>query len=478
MLSQLSFDKVRCEKYCYKQTFPGGRHLMSIQNGQSPLSLQASIPRPTDDDRNTWQIYWQAQGQPWRIEPDIDVKRQTYLARQRAISPDFEQDIYPFKDIQLNREDVEWLLATHENGKGPVIWSDESQRSREGLDLRGACLNGVDLSGLPLACIIGGLNMISNPAINSSRRKKAAVILDGANLRQAHLEGAILYNASAKGASLQGAFLQKIKARWARLEEARLRNAHLEEADLHNAHLEGSTLKGAFLYKTDLSKAFFDTASTITDLGSRDATPLLADVRWGGVNLTLVDWSQILLLEDERIAKKEIRGTRQLAGFLQAVRAYRQLALELERQGLNEEAARFAYHAQVLQRRVLGLHFLQRKMNFGQRIQSFEAWLFSWFLFLLAGYGYKPGRSFLAYLLMIFGFATAYYTLGHTFGQELSPLSAFVFSMTSFHGRGFFPGDHFSLDNPLIVLAALEALVGLIIEVTFIATLTQRLFSR
>jgi hypothetical protein len=49
--------------------------------------------------------------------------------------------------------------------------------------------------------------------------------------------------------------------------------------------------------------------------------------------------------------------------------------------------------------------------------------------------------------------------------------------MTSFHGRGFFPGG-IKLDDPLTVLAAIEAFVGLLIEVTFIATLTQRLFGK
>ncbi len=49
--------------------------------------------------------------------------------------------------------------------------------------------------------------------------------------------------------------------------------------------------------------------------------------------------------------------------------------------------------------------------------------------------------------------------------------------MTSFHGRGFFPGG-IKLDDPLTVLAAIEALVGLIIEVTFIATLTRRFFGQ
>jgi hypothetical protein len=53
--------------------------------------------------------------------------------------------------MKLSRADVEWLLATHEHGRGPIDWSDEGQREREGLDLRGADLSRVDLQNLPLA---------------------------------------------------------------------------------------------------------------------------------------------------------------------------------------------------------------------------------------------------------------------------------------------------------------------------------------
>jgi len=35
-----------------------------------------------------------------------------------------------------------------------------------------------------------------------------------------------------------------------------------------------------------------------------------------------------------------------------------------------------------------------------------------------------------------------------------------------------------TLDDPLTILAALEAFAGLLIEVTFIATFTQRLFGK
>src|SRR5437016_13001845 len=100
---------------------------------------------------------WQAKGQKWRTEPEINAERQKYLAERRSTPHNFEQCIFPFKDIKLNRADVEWLLATHENDQGPVVWNDESQRKRDGLDLRGANLQGEDLRGLPLARLRGGL---------------------------------------------------------------------------------------------------------------------------------------------------------------------------------------------------------------------------------------------------------------------------------------------------------------------------------
>ena len=71
---------------------------------------------------------------------------------------------------------------------------------------------------------------------------------------------------------------------------------------------------------------------------------------------------------------------------------------------------------------------------------------------------------------MITAYVTAYYIIGHKVGLVLSPLGSVIFSMKSFHGRGFFPGG-ITLDDPLTVVA-LEAFIGLLIEVTFIATLT------
>jgi len=127
---------------------------MSEQHNIQKTTLQ----RPPNEDKKAWKVYWRVQGQTWRTEPEIDTKRQKYLTEQRSVKPDIEGGIYPFKDIEpkLTRADVEWLLATHENGQGPIDWSDESHRRRIGLDLRGAILSKLDLSSLPLSSIQGG----------------------------------------------------------------------------------------------------------------------------------------------------------------------------------------------------------------------------------------------------------------------------------------------------------------------------------
>jgi hypothetical protein len=51
-----------------------------------------------------------------------------------------------------------------------------------------------------------------------------------------------------------------------------------------------------------------------------------------------------------------------------------------------------------------------------------------------------------------------------------------VFSVTSFLGRGFFPGG-LALDAPVTVLAAAEALSCLLIDISFITIFTRHFFS-
>ena len=452
-------------------------------------------PRPGINNRDAWQGYWRGQGQSWRTEPEIDLERQAFLAAHLTARPQGEQHPCPFKGISLTRADIEWLLATHEGGDGPVNWEEVDQRTRMGLNLCGADVRRVNLSGLPLARLQAGLPWFRRNFHTREQLDEAGVRLERADLRGTHLEGAILRGAHLEHADLRGAHLEEADLSRAHLESANLREAHLERAalirahlqwadlpDAHlegavliRAHLEGAHLLGAHLEGADLRRAFFDFATNLDGTVISNAQGegvLLAGIHWGGVDLTMLDWAQVKLPGDERLVRQDRHregshkdSTTRLAAYQAAVRANRQLAVALQAQGLNEEAARFAYRAQKLQR---GVFTQQRKV--GQ-------FLFSGFLDLLAGYGYKPWRSFVAYLLVITCFATTYYLIGRFIGPPLSPVSAWVFSMTSFHGRGFFPGG-IALDDPLTILAALEAFVGLLIEVTFIATLTQRLFGK
>src|SRR5262245_18196112 len=151
----------------------------------------------------TWNAYWAAQGMPWRREPEIHAERQAYLDERRAITPDTERGIYPFKMVEpkLARADIEWLLATHDGGRGPVIWADEQDTARacrrNGRDLRGADLRGASLIGLPLTQMLGGLHMFDYDWQEASEDvpKQAQAHLDGADLSEAHLEGATLEGA-------------------------------------------------------------------------------------------------------------------------------------------------------------------------------------------------------------------------------------------------------------------------------------------
>jgi uncharacterized protein YjbI with pentapeptide repeats len=437
----------------------------------------------------------------WRIEPEIDIDRQKFLSERLAIEPDVKSSIFPFKDVKLTRADIEWLLVTHEEGRGPVDWSDAHQRERSGIDVRGADLRQVDLRNLPLARLYGGLTRNEWQSTTLERRDMAAVHLESANLSGAHLEGAILQGAHLDGATLRGVHLQRVALFKAYLRDTYLRDAHLEQANLKGVWLEGADLRDAHLEGADLRYAFLDKASSLEGIsfgGMKFGFVSLADVHWGDVNLAVVNWRRLKILGDETKAREReahmgegtpAEKSKRLKEYRAAVRANRQLANAIRAQGMNEEAIPFAYRAQILQRKVywrqvlwgqvesieavtLQRDFRQNMRDIWRRMRSFGSYTFSWFLDILAGYGYKPGRSLLIYILMISGFAACYYLIGHLPLRE-----ALIFSVTSFHGRGFFPGP-LALDSPITGLAAVEAVTGLFIEISFIATFTQRFFGR
>jgi uncharacterized protein YjbI with pentapeptide repeats len=486
-------------------------------------------------NKEEWRQYWQAKGFPWRTEPEIDAKRQEELSMCRAVVPDIEKGIYPFNGMKLSRADVEWLLATHDAGRGPVDWARKQDRERAGLDLRGADLRQVDLQQLPLTKLRGGLTLNEYPNATGEQRKMAMVLMDRANLNKAQLEGARLREAQLEGAHIMEAQLERADLSGARLEEANLYGSQLEGASLigtqlkranlnrarlsgaqimeaqlegaslieaqlegayltaarlegtdlygsqlEGAHLRGARLEGAHLREVQLEGADLSGArlegANLTDakLGDkRHIGPRLADVQWGDANLAVVDWSQVTKIGDEWEAEqkkgsdgRKKRKSRRLDEYQAAVRGNRQLAVALQEQGLNEDAARFAYRAQVLQRKVF---WKQRELG---------NWLFSLFLALLTGYGYRMWRILVAYLIIILTFSFAYWGVGVQHSGDISFWQALIVSVTAFHGRVFTNPFTPNVPDAQIAITAIEAVVGLIIEGLFIAMLVQRFFGK
>ncbi len=111
----------------------------------------------------------------------------------------------------------------------------------------------------------------------------------------------------------------------------------------------------------------------------------------------------------------------------------------------------------------------------------------SLFLAVVSGYGYWVGLTLMWYGVTLVGYTLGYMLVTHgiplvglTEPAGTHPLQwyeALVLSVASFHGRGFFP-QGISLGDPVAILAASEAVIGLFIEISFIATFTQRYFAR
>jgi uncharacterized protein YjbI with pentapeptide repeats len=421
-----------------------------------------------------WNAHWAERGQPWRTEPEIDERRQAELAARRATAPDVVHGDYPFKGIRLERADIEWLLATHDDGRGPVDPHSESQRDRVGLDLRGSDLSHAVLSGLPLARTGGDAGRLGLQDMTQEQRRMAAIDLRGARLVDTHLEASCLDYANMAKADLSGCHLEGSNLWAVNLREANCDGAHFEGTDLWNARLEGAYLYRAYLQGARLHEAYLAGAH-FNNLQLADANgvgPYVADVNWEGVNLSIVNWSGIRILGDdcpalqlERDGSDEDRERRILM-LRSAVRANQQLALAMQAHGMTDDANRFFYRSRVLGRKLLALYGGRRA----------GLYLLSLLLDVLTGYGYRMGRMVVAYLALIVVFASLYYGFAQAGASHLSWREAAILSITAFHGRVFLAP--FTPNSPQSVVTAAEAITGFLFEGLFIAMLAQRVFGR
>lgn len=414
----------------------------------------------------------------------------------------------------LARADLSETDLTGANlGEANLTGADLRETALTGADLHGATLSGADLHAATLARVNLGEADLAGADLREAD-------LSGANLSGTNLSGAALFRASLSNANLGGAKLAGANLGAARLMRATLvradlarvnlveanltgatlgggtlagadlSRANLAEADLHGADLAGAALREANLPRANLRKANLTGADlrqahlsveTVLAQATLSTTTSLVDVVWNNAPLVSIAWDALPVLGDETRArmrrddegKKKAAATRRNE-YEVAARAYRLLAAALRGQGLIERADRYAYRAQVMQR------VAQRRRHHYLRYAG------SMLLSLLAGYGYRPLRTLFWYVAVIGGFAAAYFAATHGLlavglpPSQIQPLAwyeALVLSVSSFHGRGFFQPVQ-SLGDPVAILAAAEAVVGLFIEIAFIATFTQRYFGK
>jgi hypothetical protein len=277
--------------------------------------------------------------------------------------------------------------------------------------------------------------------------------------RRPDLSGADMY-----GINLQGVHLYR-----ANLSSADLARANLADADLRATNLRGARLWHTDLAGADLREVIMDEAARLRDI-VLDEGSKLSDVAWNNAQLTRVDWPT--RLGDEARIKRASKRRARVDAYRDAIRAYYGLAKALEAQGLTTAALRYRMRQHQLERAVQ-----LREFKLGQ-------WLFSSALNIISGYGDRPLRALGVYFAVILAFAGIYFgitTPGSPIffsgSQPLQLHEAVVFSLSSFHGRGFFPST-IGLGDPVAIVAALEAVVGLFIELVLIATFTRRLFER
>jgi uncharacterized protein YjbI with pentapeptide repeats len=364
-------------------------------------------------------------------------------------------------------------------------------------------------------------------------------VLTASRLENAPLDGCSFQNAVLPHVNLRGASLQSCDLSGAILSGAWLESAALSRSCLAGANLTGAYLAGAFLNEaildgeTRLNDIILADSEgwgpQLVDVQWGDAN--LSVVDWSPVRnfgqerrIYLKSW----LLRQDRLA----RALDRVDACSTATRAYRQLSTALRAQGLSEAANRFAYRARVLERQLLASEAsfdlpldtpltvpapqpgplapivdrivdqlskdgswpdepaaprsrLSRRWSAKgfrgrlvvwtrktERLGRKQSARFAWFLLdVIAGYGYIPLRCVISYLTVVVGFSFVYARQAHNWNLG----DALITSIYSFHGRSLGSG-YSSITTGMRGVSAAEAVIGLLLEITFIATLTQRIF--
>ncbi len=439
--------------------------------------LEAAYEHQKDSDapyqgveiRTLGELRWILRERNWSGKyPLPDGMKRPNLSRARLVSAVLpEADLW---DANLSEADL--------------VFADLHNATLRGANLREANLGSANLAGADLQG--GNLQGASLMSTNLHRADLSGANLTGATCDGADLTDAFLLHANLTGtqlghanlsnaglydADLTDALLGSTNLSDADLLEVNLSGAHLLFANLSGATLANADLSGANFYQADLRRATLERAllseRTVLDEAQIDAATTVLGVRWNHAALDNVAWATVFAMgEPDGKALTKTKDHQERAVLYQnAARAYHGLIVALHEQGLNEPASKYRLRELAMRRKAL-----RYERNWG-------GWLLNVLLGVVAGHGEKPGRAFVAYLGIVASFAAIFWAATnfiHTPGQPaLHWYEAIVLSLSSFHGRGFFTNT-INLGDPLAIVGAAEAVMGLFIELIFIATFSRR----
>src|SRR6476646_8105315 len=301
---------------------------------------QQDVAQPAARDAAT------SDGQPDDTTPTSERQaelRAAYAANIAAGRP-------PYANVRLNtRGEVRWILQERGWSGEPDAYTVKYVLTPNGEEARLADLRGVNLSHVCLRDVY-------------LRRAD----LSGANLVFADLTRAHLADTTLTDADMGRVILHRGELNYSTLTGAHLRQANLSSANLQYTNLAGARFHNADLRGTVLHGAYMDARTILSD-ARLDEHTWLGDVSWNGAALTRIDWDRAPRIGDEsaplagtsravpggmsgdQVAPLS-RGRARTKRYRDAARAYQQLALALQAQGMSEPSARFAYRAQTLQR--------------------------------------------------------------------------------------------------------------------------------
>jgi uncharacterized protein YjbI with pentapeptide repeats len=369
-----------------------------------------------------------------------------------------------------------------------------------GADLRAALLDGADLRGANLTraqlesaslrrCNLQGAYLDGAAASGSCFRRASMArcfgrlaTFTGADMRDVDLTDSILRRTRFDAANLSGASMVRCRLtrasfRSARLFETRFAGARLLWANFGSVgadpNVEQALQKADWLgfvtndsaaqhlqQAADLTRARFDAESELNDAAfwnTERMNPQVADVLWGDVNISVISGWGVKTGDETRAERGSDSGL-----YDRAARANRQLAVHLRSQGMSEHSDFYGYRAKVCELKTFRM------------TRAYLRWAGSALLGVLCGWGFRPGRTVLWYVAILLSFWGGYVlTVPH-----LSTLQDLVLSVSAFHGRGVFVSSLQSVSRPASALVITEAVLGLLIEATFVATFAQRFLGR